>query len=291
MSATSQNPEKFNDYDGFVEKFKPKKTTDDCYTPQNVYDAVKNWAIREYNLGGREIIRPFWPDGDYEHEEYPEGCVVLDNPPFSILSKICRFYTERGIDYFLFAPSLTLFSTHAGQSKYIVSDTDITYENGATVQTGFVTNLGEFKIHLAPDLREAVKTQNTINTKATVELPKYNYPDHVVNAAILRKIVHRGITLKIKGSDAVFIREMDHQRENKKAIFGGGFLLSDRAAAEKAAAEKAAAERAAAERAAAERATAYRWELSEREQRLAAALGCMATEGVRTMEGIIVANA
>ena len=222
MSATSQNPEKFNDYDGFVEKFKPKKTTDDCYTPQNVYDAVKNWAIREYNLGGREIIRPFWPDGDYEHEEYPEGCVVLDNPPFSILSKICRFYTERGIDYFLFAPSLTLFSTHAGQSKYIVSDTDITYENGATVQTGFVTNLGEFKIHLAPDLREAVKTQNTINTKATVELPKYNYPDHVVNAAILRKIVHRGITLKIKGSDAVFIREMDHQRENKRPFSEAG---------------------------------------------------------------------
>lgn len=23
----------FEDYDGFVEKFKPKKTTDDCYTP------------------------------------------------------------------------------------------------------------------------------------------------------------------------------------------------------------------------------------------------------------------
>ena len=25
-----------NDYDGFVEKFKPKKTTDDCYTPEPV---------------------------------------------------------------------------------------------------------------------------------------------------------------------------------------------------------------------------------------------------------------
>lgn len=24
----------FLDYDGFVEKFKPKKTTDDCYTPR-----------------------------------------------------------------------------------------------------------------------------------------------------------------------------------------------------------------------------------------------------------------
>lgn len=25
----------FLDYDGFLDKFKPKKTTDDCYTPQN----------------------------------------------------------------------------------------------------------------------------------------------------------------------------------------------------------------------------------------------------------------
>ena len=27
-------------YEGFVEKFKPKLTTDDCYTPPAVYDAV-----------------------------------------------------------------------------------------------------------------------------------------------------------------------------------------------------------------------------------------------------------
>ena len=31
---------KIQDYDAFVEKFKPKKTTDDCYTPPLVYDAV-----------------------------------------------------------------------------------------------------------------------------------------------------------------------------------------------------------------------------------------------------------
>ena len=40
--------EKFNDYAGFVEKFKPKKTTDDCYTPPMVYEAVKDWACRRY---------------------------------------------------------------------------------------------------------------------------------------------------------------------------------------------------------------------------------------------------
>ena len=28
----------FEDYDGFINKFKPKKTTDDCYTPEPVYD-------------------------------------------------------------------------------------------------------------------------------------------------------------------------------------------------------------------------------------------------------------
>ena len=48
--ATSQNKEKFEDYDGFVEKFKPKKTTDDCYTPQIVYEAVADWVANEYDL-------------------------------------------------------------------------------------------------------------------------------------------------------------------------------------------------------------------------------------------------
>lgn len=38
--------DKLNDYDGFVEKFKPKRTTDDCYTPPAVYEAVKGWAIK-----------------------------------------------------------------------------------------------------------------------------------------------------------------------------------------------------------------------------------------------------
>ena len=38
------------EYAAFVEKFKPKKTTDDCYTPENVYNAVRDWACREYGI-------------------------------------------------------------------------------------------------------------------------------------------------------------------------------------------------------------------------------------------------
>ena len=39
-SPKKSNKVKFDDYKGFVNKFKPKKTTDDCYTPAIVYDAI-----------------------------------------------------------------------------------------------------------------------------------------------------------------------------------------------------------------------------------------------------------
>ncbi len=90
------------EYKDFVDKFKPKKTTDDCYTPPLVYEAVKNWACKEYDIDPDKIVRPFYPGGDYESYEYPAGCVVLDNPPFSILANIISFYLERGIAFFLF---------------------------------------------------------------------------------------------------------------------------------------------------------------------------------------------
>lgn len=93
-----------------MDKFKPKLTTDDCYTPENVYEAARDWAVRRYGLEGAEVLRPFWPGGDYQGVEYPKDCVVIDNQPFSILSEICRWYDGRGIPYFLFAPTLTLFS-------------------------------------------------------------------------------------------------------------------------------------------------------------------------------------
>lgn len=87
-------------YEDFVEKFKPKKTTDDCYTPPLVYETVKEWACEKYGISPDKIVRPFYPGGDYEHADYPDGCVVLDNPPFSILSKICEFYLDRNIPFF-----------------------------------------------------------------------------------------------------------------------------------------------------------------------------------------------
>lgn len=63
-------------YEEFVEKFKPKKTTDDCYTPPGIYAVVRDWACKEYGIDPDKIVRPFYPGGDYEHYDYPEGAVV-----------------------------------------------------------------------------------------------------------------------------------------------------------------------------------------------------------------------
>ena len=251
--------DKFNDYEGFVEKFKPKKTTDDCYTPDNVYAAARDWAVRKYRLEGAEIVRPFWPGGDYEAFDYPASCVVIDNPPFSIISKIVRFYHANRIDYFLFAPYLTNLGIGAGCAgvNHVIAPCTIQYENGAGVATSFVTNLGDDFILSAPDLMDAIEKANNENLKAVKKsLPKYVYPDCVVTSAAVGYLCKHHTPFALKRSECTFIRKLDAQGD--KTIFGGGLLLSERAAAE----------RAAAERAAAERAAATVWTLSPREREI-----------------------
>ena len=251
-------------YDDFVEKFKSKKTTDDCYTPPMVYDAILGWAVEEYGFSPEQVVRPFMPGGDFENFRYPDGCVVLDNPPFSILSKIVDFYISRNIKFFLFAPSLTAFSRKKNVMKinHIIGDHEIVYENGAAVKTAFVTNLSDGIIaQTAPELSARIDTAMHEVLKSTKkELPKYSYSPNILTAAMLQKLGRYGVDYKLKACDCVPISALDSQRAEGKAIFGSGLLLSEKAAAEKAAAEKAAAEKAAAEKAA-----AIEWPLSDRE--------------------------
>lgn len=235
----ADNPE----YQAFVEKFKPKKTTDDCYTPEIIYNAVRDWAVKEYHLEGREIVRPFYPGGDYQHFKYPPRCAVVDNPPFSIMAEIVKWYTEKRIDFFLFAPALTLFSGAANLPRvgYVVTSSDVTYENGANVRTSFVTSLSPYVVDVRPDLHKVVEDANTENLRATKrQLPKLQYPMAVATAARLGYLSNHGIRFSFSKTDAAFIRRLDAQKEGD-AIFGGAFLLCERAAAERAAAERAAA--------------------------------------------------
>jgi len=226
-------------YQQFVDKFKQAKTTDDCYTPPAVYDAVADWVAHEYGVDKARFVRPFWPGADYQAFDYPPGCVVVDNPPFSLFAQIMRFYVGRGIDFFLFGPSLTLFSGNL-DICYIPADTTIEYENGATVKTGFSTSLEPgTRIRSAPTLYRAVTDAvDAMRKEKRVELPKYTYPDHVCTAAMVQRYSHYGVDFRVPASEAAFIRYIDSQKAQGKHIFGGGYLLSERAAAERAAAIK-----------------------------------------------------
>ena len=242
-------------YEDFVGKFEPKKTTDDCYTPPTIYGVIRDWACREYGIDPDRIVRPFYPGGDYEAFDYPPGAVVLDNPPFSILSQICEFYIVRKIPFFLFAPSLTAFAGKrvCMQMNHIICDCSIVYENGAVVPTSFVTSFGGGIVaQTEPTLTRLVNDEVARLRRETVrELPKYDYPDHIVTAAMMQRYSKYGIDYKVRRCECERINTLDAQRPAGKTIFGSGLLLSDHAAAE---------------RAAAERAAAHVWELSDRER-------------------------
>ena len=222
------------EYESFIRKFESKKTTDDCYTPPEIYEVVRDWACKEYGVDPGKIVRPFYPGGDYEAEQYPDGCCVLDNPPFSILSRICAFYLARNIRFFLFAPSLTVFGARANVMRlcHIVCDANITYANGAVVRTAFVTNLEPGCIaRTAPDLGKAIaEAADKLRRETVRELPKYTYPPHILTAAMLQRYSKYGIDLRIGAEDCRPISALDAQRAAGKAIFGGGAPLigSDR---------------------------------------------------------------
>jgi hypothetical protein len=251
----------FEDYDGFVEKFKPKKTTDDCFTPPDVYDCVLRYVSEKTDMGDLDVIRPFYPGGDYTKIDYPDRCVVIDNPPFSIVSKIARYYIERGIKFFLFAPHLTLFSANIDCTA-IVCGAEVIYENGAKVRTSFLSNmLGNIRIMGEPALYEDLIRIVAGNSKK-IKFPKYSYPLNILTVSMVQKMVECGIPVQFDSREVYHYKTLDSQSKCNKSIFGCGFLLSEKAAAEKAAAKKAI------EKAVEEKKKLIEWTLSEREMNI-----------------------
>ena len=227
------------EYNAFVNKFKPKKTTDDCYTPEPVYNAVRDYVCERWNIDPAKIVRPFWPGGDYERFEYAPDCVVLDNPPFSIVSKIEKFYIAHNIKFFLFSPGLTMFSS-AFPLSYICLGIGIYYANGACVNTGFAHNLDAVPVlEACPELYARIDAANEYpKTKNPVR--KLSLPLEIITAARLNYLAGHGVAFRLPVANCQFVRKCDNL---PSGIFGGGYLVGKKAAAERAAAERAAAER------------------------------------------------
>ena len=204
-------------YEEFVEKFKQKKTTDDCYTPERVMNIINNYVEEKYNVDIKNFIRPFYPGGDYEQEDYTNK-IVVDNPPFSILKKILDFYDEHNIKYFLFCPALTS-TRYADKRTFIVIKDLITYENGAVVSTGFLTNLGKpGTIIVDPELSKKIRLPSK-KKKAN------EYPKNVIPIGKLKKIsvrIEKPMTIKVKKTIT--------KTEEIKSIFGGAAVVDDETA-------------------------------------------------------------
>ena len=248
--------EEDEEYQEFLEKFKLAKTTDDCYTPELVYDAMADWVAKEYGVRRADFVRPFYPGGDYKREKYKKNDIVVDNPPFSILSQILKFYNERGVRFFLFAPTLTLFSSSSSSSSStaIPCGVAVTYANGANVNTSFLTNMESRAVRLrsAPTLYKVVKAANDRNLRMMKKvLPKYSYDRHIITAPWVAALSRLGIDFSVPVAESEPISRLDMQVESKKGIYGNGYIVSDRVYSER---EKA------------EREKAERWELSDRER-------------------------
>lgn len=213
------------EYAAFEKKFlRHVKNTDDCYTPRAVYDVVLVWVLRRYQIvRDAQIVRPFYPGGDYEAFDYPPGCVVIDNPPFSRLRAIVRFYSIRGIKFFLFCPALTAFrecsrDLHTG--VVIASGAHIIYDNGAFVRTAFCTNLSSNILEVSPELGEMIKSVVRRKASRSVVRRSVQWPDGAICSVAAICAIRS--PLSVKFSEAAPIERLD----NYGKLFGGGLLLA-----------------------------------------------------------------
>lgn len=250
------------EYQEFVKKFEAKRTTDDCYTPDVVYDAVAEWVASEYNVSRANFVRPFYPGGDYQREKYKPTDIVVDNPPFSILASIIDWYNERGIRYFLFGPQLTMLGTCTNRCTCLAVGVQITYANGANVNTSFCTNMDDKDIAVKADAR-LYKMVNDANLSLDErkKFPKYVYPKNVIMSPFMRQCAKHGVDFIIRKSECHHIEELDAQAEAGKVIYGKGYLVSDRVVE-----RRLEAERIKEQHDREERDNAQQWELSERER-------------------------
>ena len=224
-SGGSQNPIIFHDYESFIAKFTDKpKTTDECWTPRDVYEAVVKYVGEVYPLEGKQLLRPFYPGGDYEAAEYPADGIVIDNPPFSIFSKIVRFYLDRDIPFFLFGPALTMSCVCKYGVTAVFTGENIRFSNGAVINISFISNLfGDIVAMSAPRLGELLAACASQNIKAN--LPSYSYPAELLRPCELQTMASDGVEFAVRRSECRIARTLDNMPKGKN-LFGEAFLTT-----------------------------------------------------------------
>ena len=149
----------------------------------------------------------------------------MDNPPFSIFARILKWYNERGIDFSLFAPSLT--SIREGVT-FVSVDAVIQYENGARVSTAFVTNMmGNLLCITAPELNKNLNEAEIRRQLSLGWVPqkKYRFPASVLRASTINCMTRRGIHFSVSARDG---KIMTKKISKGNRDFANSIILCDR---------------------------------------------------------------
>lgn len=197
-------------------KYNSRKVNDEFITPPEVYEIVKNYFIKEFNIDETKtrIIRPFYPGGDFEKEDYSGDCLVLDNPPFSLESVICDYFEERNIKYILFAPTKSLF-THTGNHGYVELGLPILYSKKPEINTSFITNLCK-DIRTAPSLYYNLREEEAKRLNKKIQ-PKYIYDKKYKRFYDYTVMNKKGIKYSVDNYKMKYI--LSNQNEEKVNVY------------------------------------------------------------------------
>lgn len=197
-------------YEEFISKFREEnkpRTTDDVMTPWPVYCAVRDYVIKKFRIPEDwEILRPFYPGGNFEAVDYSGGKkVVIDNPPFSKLSKILRFYEEREIPFFLFSDGKTVFCRlHSNPNHSVIFGAKILYRQRVDVFSAFEINLLKpYTVCADSTLFEAVKAACPPRAKGARKF--YQWPRNVIIFSTLNRIAEHGKYFLIPPDEKEFV--------------------------------------------------------------------------------------
>lgn len=133
---------------------------------------------------------------------------------------------------------MTFSATPRRQCTLVCTHSQITYENGAVVNTDFVTNLypEDIWVHVDGKLHDILGKADK-ERKPKKKQDKYQYPVNVTTSAELgHYIASHGQDFIIRRNEGVRINKLDCQA-GSKSIFGSGILLGNAAAEAKARAE------------------------------------------------------
>lgn len=206
-------------------------TLDECYTLPEVYDTVLKYAVERYHLQGKHVVRPFVPSGDYQKYVYDKNDVVIDNPPFSMTTKITKWYINHDIPFFLFINgqyAVSLSRGLHGKATVIATNANVSFyhePNNKVIKMGFVTNLEPKDIVLRGDVALTDKIQILAKKKA---LNKFKYPKNIIRNSDVLTAINRGVELKLTINNCLFEDSLDYHKEHKlSGVVGGCYLVDD----------------------------------------------------------------